>query len=482
MKILFLLVFSTSLFYTDGNCRFNSTLTSKQTSIFIFLHKTEVSFWYRDNNYGIHDEVFSARDKDSSVELYITTSVPICLYYSNKAFTPYLIMPNDKIEIHATMDTITSIKCLNNASRDNELFFFNSLINKTAPFLLLLNTKMNSLINNQKEYSEIIYSTQTDLYLKRLLFLKDYSKEKNVSSEFISYVKNYIRYSYLKDILLPTYFWKYKKNKLQYWYINKLDSLKNEFENDSLITMDTYYNSVYNYNQYLVMKEGKDIGSLPLLYQSALANFSSQTKDILLFKIMMDNQNKKSNVYPNYFSKFLIDCNNESFKKEVQEDYNYVQELKDNNKKGFESLLNTTEDNHAILLENILKQNKGKVIYMDFWASWCWPCRNEMKYSFSLQKELSEKQILFMYISMDSQKSNWKNSYKSYNPVMNSSNSFILLKDFQSTFAKKNRISSIPRYMIVDKKGNFVDIDALRPSDQKLKDQLIKLADTNRTN
>lgn len=479
MKILFLLVFCTSLFNINGKCEFDSTLNSKQASILIFLNKTEVSLWYRDNNYNIHDEVFSARDKDTVVELHIPIAVPICLYYSNHAFTPYLIKPNDKIEIHATKDTITSIKCLNNPSRNDELVFFNSLINRTGPFLLLLNSKINNLINNQNEYSERILSIQYDLYLKRLSFLKDYSKEKKISPEFVSYARSYIRYSYLKDMLLPTYYWKYKKTKLQYWYTNKLDSLKNEFANDSLIFLDPYYNSLYNYNQYLVMKEGKDVSSLPLLYQSALSNFVSKTRDLLLFRIMIDNQNKKSSDYAKYITKFSIDCNNATFKKSVDEDYSYTQELKYNDKEGFETSLNSTESNHAISLQNILKQNKGKVIYLDFWASWYWPCKNEIKYSFSLEKELSEKQVVFIYISMDSQKSNWKNSYKSYNPIMNSLNSFILLRDFQSVFAKKNKINSIPRYMIVDKKGNFVDTDALRPSDQKLKDYILKLTEIN---
>ncbi|WP_205690814.1 hypothetical protein [Cellulophaga sp. BC115SP] len=48
-------------------------------------------------------------------------------------------------------------------------------------------------------------------------------------------------------------------------------------------------------------------------------------------------------------------------------------------------------------------------------------------------------------------------------------------KDFGSELAKKYKIKSIPRYMIVDKNGKFINTDAPRPSDPKLKELLKEL-------
>ncbi len=44
---------------------------------------------------------------------------------------------------------------------------------------------------------------------------------------------------------------------------------------------------------------------------------------------------------------------------------------------------------------------KGKVVYLDFWASWCPPCRESFPFMNELQRELGEKGLQIMAVSVD---------------------------------------------------------------------------------
>lgn len=110
-----------------------------------------------------------------------------------------------------------------------------------------------------------------------------------------------------------------------------------------------------------------------------------------------------------------------------------------------------------------LSDFKGKNIYIDFWATWCKPCIAEISDLKKLEEKFKDKNIVFLSISLDSQKDleKWKN--------------FIIKKElggthlivenaWQSKIVKEYTVESIPRFIIIDSEGILVEIDAPRPS------------------
>jgi len=116
-------------------------------------------------------------------------------------------------------------------------------------------------------------------------------------------------------------------------------------------------------------------------------------------------------------------------------------------------------------LEKLVAENRGKVILIDFWASWCKPCLSEMPASRKLKEKYKDKPVVFMYISIDESKSDWKKASEREGLHLEKYNLRNVVRDGQFAPFK---INSIPRYMLVDKKGKLVNVLADRPSSSLL--------------
>jgi thiol-disulfide isomerase/thioredoxin len=111
---------------------------------------------------------------------------------------------------------------------------------------------------------------------------------------------------------------------------------------------------------------------------------------------------------------------------------------------------------------------KGKVVVLDMWAMWCASCLAEKPNFAKLEEEFKGRgDIVFVGISCDGagKKNPWKQfvAKKGYTSIE-------LLQEPNDEMAKYYDISGIPRFMIFDKEGKIVTVDAPRPSNPALKE------------
>jgi len=114
---------------------------------------------------------------------------------------------------------------------------------------------------------------------------------------------------------------------------------------------------------------------------------------------------------------------------------------------------------------------KGKYVYVDVWATWCGPCKAEIPFLKELEKEFHGKNIVFVSISVDKKDAHetWKKmiAEKEMGGVQ-----LFADNDWNSQFVKGYGIEGIPRFLLIDDKGNVLNPDAPRPSNPNLKEIL----------
>ncbi|MEH0153340.1 TlpA disulfide reductase family protein [Limibacter armeniacum] len=114
---------------------------------------------------------------------------------------------------------------------------------------------------------------------------------------------------------------------------------------------------------------------------------------------------------------------------------------------------------------------KGKLVYVDMWATWCAPCRYQIPHLEALEKEMEGKDIVFVSISVDKEKAKWEKflQQKKLHGIQ------LHTAGFDNELAKGYNISSIPRFMLFDQEGKVVTVDAPRPSSTELKEMIERL-------
>jgi peroxiredoxin len=104
-----------------------------------------------------------------------------------------------------------------------------------------------------------------------------------------------------------------------------------------------------------------------------------------------------------------------------------------------------------------LSSYKGKVVLIDFWASWCGPCRSASKSLVKLYNKYKSKGLEIFGVSIDDESESWIEAIKK------DKMKWIQVNDpggWDAPIAKKWGIQYIPHSFLLDKKGKVVAIDA----------------------
>jgi len=221
---------------------------------------------------------------------------------------------------------------------------------------------------------------------------------------------------------------------------------------DQLVPLDTqqYYQEVwqedfaraaaYRPRYYLEAENGYASDLLIAIYYYRLldSKYYDKIKDIIDTSLIADNRARAL----------------------VVEKYRYEKDLFENMvfAEGIEFReITETED----FFDKLIQSYPDKVIYVDFWATWCSPCMAEMPYAKKIKKQFKGKDVVFVYLANRCEETPWKATIAE----QEMKGEHYLLTDEQfGRLSQTFDVLGIPRYMLVDRQGKVVNQNAPRPS------------------
>lgn len=120
----------------------------------------------------------------------------------------------------------------------------------------------------------------------------------------------------------------------------------------------------------------------------------------------------------------------------------------------------------------VLSELKGKAVLVNFWATWCAPCRAEFPAFARKTKEYADKG--FVILGVNTQDENTDEGVQTF--MRNSLVNFTIVRDYDGSVSRAYRVSGLPTSIFIDRAGIVRDIIVGGPlTDAKLDEMIGKL-------
>lgn len=387
------------------------------------------------------------------------------LFYSGDTHIPFILKSGDTIYIKEQKGFNTNGRkyyslSSKNEIQNNEITFFQEAVRNKLPLLYWEKAnQLNGLIQEESVADNLPELTR--IYDTIQNFSEDYFKGNPVTDDFKIFVRDYIRFDHYIKIFL---------------YIHKRDLIDSLIEAKyfkfDIDTNNVYSNCNYAYHgslyQYLLFKN-KKVKSKPnasVIDSAADANFDKHAASVVKYIYLKNNFNSLYNENRSTLILLIKKIRKSTYEKVLLDkiaslDFSAINRNKIIDVRGI-----------VYKFSDIISGLKGRFIYVDFWASWCAPCRSEFANYPALLKKTDTAKVKFVFVSIDQSKEAWLKAVME--EKLGVENSYLLVNPSEDLLKKMN-LSTIPRYHLYDKNGKLVSMDAPRAGDKEIMVLLNKL-------
>lgn len=246
--------------------------------------------------------------------------------------------------------------------------------------------------------------------------------------------------------------------------------LKDPF-NDEYMVSDNYKD--WFLTQYLTYSINKDIRNNPSLKEKKFYRlekidevFKGKIREYMLFR-QLDamlgapiRTIEQLGEYKPVFEHYISELTNNDYKQSLMDIFREKEDRLQVTRKGKAAPAFTLKSNKGETYS--LADFRGKVVYLDLWASWCGPCRQEVPALRGIyEKYKTDDRIAIIGIAVHDGYNRWKKALEEDKPE------WLQLHDADGLVARTYEANAIPRYILIDKNGNIADMNAPSPSNKE---------------
>ncbi len=428
------------------------TLTAKYSPIVTYnsLQKETTSIIFNTN-------------KDYKDTILIYSKTPITLKHNyNLDYYYFSLSPGDTI----TYSSKDGIPYYSNNKKTNLNIQYISKINRKKKYISDdIGYKIISAITENRDINnDFFYSTY--LEYKKNISLESRILDSLSDNKFISKIE----YNLHKDritfdsinLILNKYF-------SFLFHESTLSKLKPYLKKDELIQHAFFQNFLLNYAA-KKFKINNKTNNTSVFDSISNTPFTKKNKEYLLKTYLIKTLKEiPKNKFRKYLDQYLEVTKDTSSYYEIKNRYLITE---DSYKKTDDIQITSFNKKTSTLKKHLLKSKK-EIYFIDFWATWCFPCLKKTPEILSIEKRIKNKsKIGFIYLSIDSDYNAWKKHLTVNN--LSTSNNFMINNYPNALFFKENQLNTIPRYMIINKYGKVINNDSPILPEEELESYLIK--------
>jgi len=421
------------------------------------VNRAEIN--YLSNFFQENQQPMDYKGKNDTVSLEcLENNLVLAVRYYNSEWIYYSLQRGDTA-IFSFKNNFPFCNISNRAcsSFDNNYQYFKRMrFHQLAPqgqyYNMIMRTNSNPEKYIKERYSDLV---NQNYYIDSLL------KENLLSKEYAEFHRANSRYSFLS---MPHVSIALQKQLLQEETI--------DLKNDSLLNNRNYLFYLKNFISRNYNKLSGDKSDPCIAFDSIQKSnlFSDRVKIFLLTNSFSKIcENGSIDDIQNYYNKYKTSVTDSAINNFLIKRYS-ISEIRAKNLCN--DLLLASSHGEKTTLNDILLKLKGNVVVIDFWASWCSPCRQQMPFNRQLEEKFKSSKVTFIYLSIDRDRSLWLKACAE-EKITDNYLSFLVLPS-RSSYIENIGLKSIPRSIIYNKEGILVCKEAPRPDSQLLTDMINK--------
>ncbi len=398
---------------------------------------------------------------DGHFEIEIPDSLPPNLYqiHLETADIPVFMIPNRILEVHFDAENIEeTLEYSGKTARESKYFWHQS--------------NNRDYESQEKRFSIIdknLFLKESDAYYAQKIKALDTLKDKKLDKYFYALAKSDIGFQQAEEKIYYTF------------YQEESDLVDNQFDDEYFSFLDDLK---YDQMEFVQLPSYASFITA-LVYHKADNSYNStlQEKMAVLNKYLKNPEAKENAIYDQLlfqlkylgiegaekeYNDFMTGSKKNTYKETLKGLYNDWKLL---SKGNMAPIINGIDkDGNEVSTADL----KGKVLYIDVWATWCGPCVGEIPYLDAIrEKYKDDNKFKVISISIDKDKQKWL----TYLNEKHSTGTHWWVEDaFGSEVCKDYLIKGIPRFILIDAEGKIISAGAPRPSEKEDITQLIESA------